>query len=56
MTNIVLDKATYKIIDLKTQQQVGKNYKGTQRNRARARADKLDLEYGAYRYIVRAIF
>ncbi len=40
----------YKIIDRKTGQQVGALY--SFRTRARSRADKLDNEYGAYRYSV----
>lgn len=44
---------TYIIIDTLTGQQVGKPY--TQRNRARARADRLDNQYGAVRYAVRAV-
>ncbi len=47
---------TVKIIDLKTRQQIGKDYSYSQRNRARNRADKLNLEYGAYRYIAKTIF
>jgi len=43
----------YRIVDTKTGQQVGKNYKS--RSRARAQADKLDNAYGAYRYIVRIV-
>lgn len=41
----------YQIIDTKTGQQVGKDY--ASRARARSRADRLDNEYGAYRYAVR---
>lgn len=40
----------YKIIDIKTGLQVGKPYATLKR--ARRRADKLDLEYGAIRYVV----
>ena len=43
----------YIIIDNHTRQQVGKPY--TSRSRASVRADKLDLEYGAYRYYVRSM-
>ncbi len=49
-------KGIRKIIDLHTGQQIGKDYTYKNRNRARRRADKLDLEYGAYRYAVRVIF
>ena len=43
----------YIIIDHHTQLQVGGVY--TSRNRARARADRLDANYGAVRYIVRPV-
>lgn len=46
----------YKIIDVKTGQQVGKDYNHKQRNRARAKADRLDLLYGGYRYSVKVVF
>jgi hypothetical protein len=39
--------------DVRTQRAVGKPY--LNRRRAVTRADKLDLEYGAYRYQVRAL-
>ena len=45
-----------KIIDLKTQEQIGKDYDYSIRNRARARAEKLNLDYGAYRYTAKTIF
>lgn len=41
---------TYTIIDIQTKTQVGKVY--NDRNRARKQADRLDLKYGAVRYIV----
>lgn len=44
----------YVIIDRHTMQQVGKPY--TDRKRARARVDKLDNAYGAYRYSVRTVY
>lgn len=44
----------YVIIDRHTMQQVGKPY--TNRSRARARVDKLDMQYGAYRYSVRTLY
>lgn len=47
-------QTAYKIIDIQTGRQVGKNY--TQRSRAYRRADKLDLEYGAVRYVVKPVF
>jgi hypothetical protein len=43
----------YRIIDTKTGQQVGTDYSDARR--ARSRADKLDNEYGAYRYSVRRV-
>lgn len=43
----------YAVIDRQTGQQVGKPY--TSKNRARGRVDKLDNEYGAYRYTIRVI-
>jgi hypothetical protein len=42
----------YVLVDLKTGLVVGKPYTSAQR--ARTRRDKLDLEYGACRYYVRA--
>jgi hypothetical protein len=45
---------TYKIIDSKTNTQVGNIYKS--RSRATARADKMDMAYGSYRYIVQPVF
>ncbi len=46
----------YRVIDGKTGKQVGKDYKPEQRARARARQDKLDLEYGSYRYSVQPVW
>ena len=46
----------YKITDLKTGDQMGNDYAYAQRNRARTRADKLDLEYGAHRYTAQPIW
>jgi hypothetical protein len=43
----------YEIIDNQTGLRVGGTY--TNRRRARTRADKLDLAYGAYRYTVRPV-
>lgn len=43
----------YIIIDRHTGETVGKPY--TSKNRARGRVDKLDNEYGGYRYSVRAV-
>jgi len=44
----------YQIYNTRTKQNVGKPYKC--RKRARTRAEKLDLEYGAYSYTVRYIY
>lgn len=46
----------YRIIDSQTGQQVGTTYTYANRNRARSRADRLNLEYGAHRYSARPIF
>ena len=49
----VANEGPYQIIDRHTGQQVGKNYQGKNAlTRARNRVDKLDNEYGAYRYRV----
>lgn len=45
---------TYQIIDNQTKRPVGKPYHSL--SRAHHRADKLDLEYGAIRYIVRVTY
>lgn len=45
---------TYTIIDIQTKSQVGKVY--NDRNRARKQADRLDLKYGAVRFIVKPNF
>jgi len=42
---------TYSIVDIQTKAVVGKPY--NDRSRARTQANKLDLKYGAIRYIVR---
>lgn len=42
----------FKVIDKQTQQVMG-TY--ATRNRARNKADKLDMEYGAYRYYVKEV-
>ena len=46
----------YRIVDLKTGLQVGKDYQYKNRNRARNRAEKLNLEYGCHRYTAKAVF
>lgn len=45
---------TYTIYDTRNKVQVGGVY--TNSKRASRRVDKLDQEYGAYRYVVRTIF
>ncbi len=45
---------TYTIIDIQTKTQVGKVY--NDRNRARKQADRLDMKYGAIRFIVKCHF
>lgn len=47
--------AGYRIIDTHTGRQVGHDYAANQGTRAHRRADKLDAEYGAVRYVVRLI-
>ena len=42
---------TYSIVDIQTKAIVGKLY--NDRSRARTQANKLDLKYGAIRYVVR---
>lgn len=44
---------TYEIFDVRTRSVVGKPY--ASRQRASARANKLDLAYGAVRYVVRPV-
>lgn len=46
----------YEIIDTHTRQRVGNIYSYANRNRARARAERMNLSYGAHRYTVRPIF
>ncbi len=46
----------YLIIDTKTKQLIGSAYPGAQRTRAYSRAEKLNQEYGANRYIVKPVF
>lgn len=45
---------TYVIIDIQTKAQVGKVY--TERKRASAQANRLDMKYGAIRYVVKSIY
>jgi len=51
-TSQVIKQPVFYIVDLRTGEQVGSDYKS--RSRASARADKLDNAYGAYRYQVRS--
>lgn len=50
-----MENTIYQLIDNQTGKVLG-TYTYAQRNRARNRADKLDLQHGAVRYIVRPIF
>ncbi|WP_223621199.1 hypothetical protein [Lysobacter sp. ESA13C] len=43
----------YEVIDVRTQSRVGRVY--TTRDGANRAADRLDLAYGAVRYVVRAV-
>ncbi|WP_391558967.1 hypothetical protein [Robertmurraya sp.] len=45
---------TYVIIDIQTKTTVGKVY--TERKRASAQANRLDMKYGAIRYVVKSIY
>ncbi len=51
-----LDSVTYRIIDGHTGCQVGKDYAGKDRKRARNRAEKLNQAYGAHRYSAQPVF
>lgn len=44
----------YYILDTKTGKRASKRYAPKDKSRCRARADKLDLAYGAVRYSVRS--
>ena len=46
----------YRVIDTKTMQQVRNTYGADKRHLAQRMADKLDLEYGAVRYVVQPIW
>lgn len=50
-----METTTYELIDSKTGFVLG-TYSYARRNSARRRADKLDLLYGAVRYVVRPVF
>lgn len=51
-----MENTTYAIIDLQTDNVVSGVYSYAQRNRARNRAEKLNLEYGAHRYTAHPTF
>lgn len=51
-----METTTYQIIDLKTGNPVSAVYTYPQRNRARTRAEKLNLQYGAHRYAAQPNF
>lgn len=51
-----MKKTIYKIYNLHVRQQVGKDYKYENRNRARNRAEKLNLEYGGHKFTVKVVF
>lgn len=51
-----IQNTTYQIIDLQTGNAVSTTYTWAQRNRARNRAEKLNLEYGAHRYTAKPTF
>lgn len=46
----------YRVIDRHTGQQVGRDYPASSGPAARRRADRLDLNYGACRYVVSIIW
>jgi hypothetical protein len=50
-----MENTIYNLTDLHTGKILG-TYTYAQRNRARNRADKLDLEYGAHRYSACPVF
>jgi hypothetical protein len=50
-----MENTIYNLTDLQTGSILG-TYKYAQRNRARNRAEKLNLEYGAHRYAACPVF
>jgi hypothetical protein len=50
-----MENTIYNLTDLHTGNVLG-TYKYAQRKRARNRADKLNLQYGAHRYDARPVF
>lgn len=51
-----MENTTYQIIDLQNGNKVSGVYSYTHRNRARNKAEKLNLEYGAHRYVATPTF
>ena len=51
-----METTTYQIIDLQTGNVASGVYTYGQRNRARNRAEKLNLQYGAHRYAAQPKF
>lgn len=51
-----METTTYQIIDHHTGKPVSGVYAYAQRNRARNRAEKLNLQYGAHRYAAQPTF
>ncbi len=51
-----MENNTYQIIDSQTGNAVSGVYTYSQRNRARNKAEKLNLEYGAHRYYAKVTF
>ena len=50
-----MNNTVYELIDTQTKKVIA-TYSYAQRNRARNKRDKLDLQYGAVRYILKPIF
>lgn len=51
-----MENTTYQIIDIHTGKAVSKVYSYAQRNIARRKADKMDLQYGAHRFTAKPTF
>lgn len=52
----IMETTTYQIIDLQTGAKISGIYQYAQRNRARNKAERLNLVYGAHRYSANPIF
>ena len=50
-----MNNTTYELVDTHTKKVIA-TYSYEQRNKARARRDKLDLQHGAVRYILKPTF